>query len=102
MQIESRKSAVLEYLKYERDERIPELIESYNGNVDYVINKVWGPLTTILDGKTDNDLMDIINSVMDKDTYEDEFNKFKLYIGSDDVEEVDCWIVWETILPLPA
>jgi hypothetical protein len=97
MKIESRKLSVLEYLQYERDERIPELIESYDGDVEYVINEVWGPLTTVLDGKTDNDLMDIINSIMDKDTYADEFNAFKLHIESDDVEEVDCWLVWETI-----
>lgn len=98
MKIEKRKSDVLEYLKFERDERIPELIESYNDDVEYVINEVWGPLTTILDGKTDNDLMDIINSIMDKDTYEDEFNAFKEYMGNDmDVTELDCNLVWEII-----
>ena len=97
MQIELRKLDVLEYLKYERDERIPQLIESYDGDVEYVINEIWGPLTTILDGKTYNDLMDIINSIMDKDTYEDEFNAFKEYMGSDNVTELDCNLVWEMI-----
>ena len=98
MQIEKRKSDVLEYLKFERDERIPELIASYDGDVEYVINEIWGPLTTILDGKTDNDLMDIINSIMDKDTYEDEFNAFKEYMDDNsDVTELDCNLVWEII-----
>jgi len=97
MQIEKRKLDVLEYLKFERDERIPELIEAHNGDVEYVINEVWGPLTTILDGKTDNDLIDIINSIMDKDTYEDEFNEFKLWVGEDDVTALDCNLVWEMI-----
>ena len=98
MKIELRKLNVLEYLQFERDERIPELIESYNGDVDYVINEVWGPLTTVLDGKTDNDLMDIINSIMDKDTYADEFNAFKEYMDDNsDVTELDCNLVWEMI-----
>ena len=98
MKIELRKLNVLEYLKFERDERIPELIESYNGDVEYVINEVWGPLTTVLDGKTDNDLMDIINSIMDKDTYADEFNAFKEYMDDNsDVTELDCNLVWEMI-----
>jgi len=97
MKIEERKSAVLEYLQFERDERIPELIEAHDGDVEYVINEIWGPLTTILDGKTDNDLMDIINSIMDKDTYENEFNEFKEYMGGDDITELDCNLVWEII-----
>jgi hypothetical protein len=45
------KLAVLEYLQYERDERIPELIESYDGDEQYVIDEIWGPLETILEGK---------------------------------------------------
>lgn len=98
MKIELRKLNVLEYLQFERDERIPELIESYNGDVEYVINEIWGPLTTVLDGKTDNDLMDIINSIMDKDTYADEFNTFKEYMDDNsDVTELDCNLVWEMI-----
>ena len=48
---------VLEYLKFERDERIPELIEMYDGDEQYVIDEVWGPLETIFDGKTDEDLV---------------------------------------------
>ncbi len=97
MKIEKRKSNVLKYLQYERDERIPELIEAYDGDVEYVINEVWGPLTTVLDGKTDNDLIDIINSIMDKDTYENEFNAFKDHMEEDDVTELDCNLVWEMI-----
>lgn len=98
MKIELRKLNVLEYLQFERDERIPELIESYDGDVEYVINEIWGPLTTVLDGKTDNDLMDIINSIMDKDTYADEFNTFKEYMDDNsDVTELDCNLVWEMI-----
>ena len=44
------KLVVLEYLKFERDERIPELIEMYDGDIQYVIDEIWGPLETILDG----------------------------------------------------
>lgn len=97
MEIEKRKSDVLEYLQYERDERIPEMIKAHGGDEEYVINEIWGPLTTILDGKTDNELMNIISSIMDKDTYEDEFNEFKLHTGEDDVTELDCNLVWGII-----
>jgi hypothetical protein len=97
MQIEERKSEVLEYLKYERDERIPELIEIYNGDVEYVINEIWGPLVTILDGKTDNDLIDIVNSIMDKDTYADELNDWMLHTEENDITAADCTLVWEII-----
>jgi hypothetical protein len=38
------KLAVLEHLQYERDERIPELIEMYDGDEQYVIDEIWGPL----------------------------------------------------------
>ena len=48
---------VLKYLKFERDERILELIKEYDGDVEYVINEVWGPLETILDEKTDQILL---------------------------------------------
>jgi hypothetical protein len=59
------KESILNYLKFERDERIPELIEAYDGDVEYVINEVWGPLETILDGKTDEELIEIINDNLD-------------------------------------
>jgi hypothetical protein len=51
MTIKDIKLNVLGYLQYERDERIPELIDMYDGDEQYVIDEIWGPLETILDGK---------------------------------------------------
>jgi len=68
------KLTVLEYLKYERDERIPELIETYDGDEEYVIDEIYGPLETILAGKTDEDLVKMIDEVMDDELYPKYFN----------------------------
>jgi hypothetical protein len=92
------KLTVLEYLKYERDERIPELIETYDGDVQYVIDEVWGPLETILDGKTDEDLVKMIDGIMDDETYEQQFKEWKDYNDDeDDLDTLHCNLVWEII-----
>ena len=90
---------VLDYLKFERDERIPELIEMYDGDEQYVIDEVWGSLETILDGKTDEDLVNIVNNILDDSKFENEFNEFKEHMGEgwgDD--ELYCNYVWECII----
>ena len=92
------KLAVLEHLQYERDERIPELIEMYDGDEQYVIDEIWGPLITCLDGKSNSDLVDIINEIMDAPKFEGEFNEYKEYMGhEDDLITLHCDYVWECI-----
>jgi hypothetical protein len=92
------KLAVLNYLKFERDERIPELIEAYNGDIQYVIDEVWGPLETCLDGFTDEDLINLINSIMDKEIYEKEFEEWKEWNSDEeDLETLHCTLIWENI-----
>lgn len=89
---------ILEYLKFERDGRIPELIEMYDGDEQYVIDEVWGPLETIFDGKTDEDLVKIIDDILDDPSFEDEFNEFKEYTGEGwSEEELYSNYVWECI-----
>ena len=92
------KLSVLRYLQYERDERIPELIEMYDGDEQYVIDEIWGPLETCLDGKLDSDLIDMINEIMDAPKFESEFNEYKEYMDDeDDLETLYCNYVWECI-----
>jgi hypothetical protein len=92
------KLTVLEYLKYERDERIPELIETYDGDVQYVIDEVWGPLETVLDGKTDEDLVKMIDGIMDNETYEQQFKEWREWNDDeDDLDTLHCNLVWEII-----
>jgi hypothetical protein len=92
------KLTVLEYLKYERDERIPELIEMYDGDVQYVIDEIWGPLETILDGKTDEDLVKMIDEIMDNETYEQQFKEWVEWNDDeDDLDTLHCDLVWEII-----
>ena len=98
MTLKDIKLSVLEYLQYERDERIPELIDMYDGDEQYVIDEIWGPLETILDGKTDEDLVNIIDEIMDAPTFESEFNEYKEYMDDeDDLETLYCNYVWECI-----
>ena len=98
MTLKDIKLSVLEYLQYERDERIPELIDMYDGDEQYVIDEIWGPLETILDGKTDEDLVNIIDEIMDAPTFESEFNEYKEYMDDeDDLEILYCNYVWECI-----
>jgi hypothetical protein len=94
------KQVVLDYLKYERDERIPELIEMYDGDIKYVEEEIWGgPLETILDGKTDEDLINIINNIIDNPSFEEEFNEYKEYMKDNEVNEEELYMnyVWECI-----
>lgn len=89
---------VLEYLKFERNERIPELIEMYDGDVEYVINEVWGPLETILDGKTDEDLVKMIYDIYNDPKFEDEFKEWKEWNSEEtDLDTLHCTYVWECI-----
>ena len=98
MTLKDIKLSVLEYLQYERDERIPELIEMYDGDEQYVIDEIYGPLETILDGKTDEDLVNIIDEIMDAPKFESEFNEYKEYMDDeDDLETLYCSYVWECI-----
>jgi hypothetical protein len=98
MTIKDIKLSVLGYLQYERDARIPELIDMYDGDEQYVIDEIWGPLETILDDKTDEDLVNIINEIMDAPTFESEFNEYKEYMDDeDDLETLYCSYVWECI-----
>ena len=98
MTLKEIKLSVLGYLQYERDERIPELIEMYDGDEQYVIDEIYGPLETILDGKTDEDLVNIIDEIMDAPTFESEFNEYKEYMDDeDDLETLYCNYVWECI-----
>ena len=98
MMLKEIKLNVLGYLQYERDERIPELIEMYDGDEQYVIDEIYGPLETILDGKTDEDLVNMINEIMDDPKFESEFNEYKEYMdGGDDLETLYCSYVWECI-----
>ena len=98
MQLEKIKLAVLEHLQYERDERIPELIEMYDGDEQYVIDEIWGPLETCLDGKLDSDLVDMINEIMDAPNFENEFNEYKEYMEpEDDLITLHCDYIWECI-----
>jgi hypothetical protein len=92
------KLTVLEYLKYERDERLPELIDMYDGDVQYVIDEVWGPLETILDGKTNEDLVKIIDEIIDNETYEQQFKEWVEWNDDeDDLDTLHCNLVWEII-----
>jgi predicted nucleotidyltransferase len=89
---------VLEYLKFERDERIPELIEMYDGDIQYVIDEIWGPLETCLDGKTDEDLVNMINEIMDDKDYESNFKEWREWnSGETDLDTLHCTLVWENI-----
>ena len=98
MQLEKIKLDVLSHLQYERDERIPELIEMYGGDEQYVIDEIWGPLETILDGKSDSDLVDMINEIMDAPNFESEFNEYKEYMEpEDDLITLHCDYIWECI-----
>ena len=98
MTLKDIKLSVLEYLQYERDERIPELIDMYDGDEQYVIDEIYGPLETILDDKTDEDLVNIIDEIMDAPTFESEFNEYKEYMDDeDDLETLYCSYVWECI-----
>ena len=98
MTLKEIKLNVLEYLKYERDERIPELIDMYDGDEQYVIDEIWGPLETILDGKTDEDLVNIINEIMDAPNFQNEFNEYKDNMGEGwDVDDLYCDYIWECI-----
>ena len=98
MTLKEIKLSVLGYLQYERDDRIPELIEMYDGDEQYVIDEIWGPLETCLDGKLDSDLIDMINEIMDAPTFESEFNEYKEYMDDeDDLETLYCNYVWECI-----
>ena len=98
MTLKDIKLSVLEYLQYERDKRIPELIDMYDGDEQYVIDEIYGPLETILDGKTDEDLVNIIDEIMDAPTFESEFNEYKEYMDDeDDLETLYCNYVWECI-----
>ena len=92
------KSSILEYLKFERDERIPELIEMYDGDIQFVIDEIWGPLETILDGKTDEDLVKIIDDILNDPKFEDSFNEWKEWNSEEtDLEALHCSYVWECI-----
>ena len=98
MMLKEIKLNVLGYLQYERDARIPELIDMYDGDEQYVIDEIYGPLETILDGKTDEDLVNIIDEIMDAPTFESEFNEYKEYMDDeDDLETLYCNYVWECI-----
>ena len=98
MTLKDIKLSVLEYLQYERDERIPELIDMYDGDEQYVIDEIYGPLETILDDKTDEDLVNIIDEIMDAPTFESEFNEYKEYMDDeDDLETLYCDYIWECI-----
>jgi hypothetical protein len=89
---------VFEYLKFERDERIPELIEMYDGDIQYVIDEIWGPLETCLDGKTDEDLVNMINKIMDDKDYEGNFKEWREWnSGEMDLDTLHCTLVWENI-----
>ena len=93
------KSSILEYLKFERDERIPELIEMYDGDIQFVIDEIWGPLETILDGKTDEDLVKIIDDIFNDPKFEDSFNEWKEWNYEEtDLEALHCSYVWECIM----
>jgi hypothetical protein len=92
------KLTVLEYLTYERDERIPELIETYDGDEQYVIDEIYGPLETILAGKTDEDLVKMIDEVMDDELYPKYFNDWVEWNDDeDDLDTLHCDLVWEII-----
>jgi len=98
MMLKEIKLNVLGYLQYERDARIPELIDMYDGDEQYVIDEIYGPLETILDDKTDEDLVNIIDEIMDAPTFESEFNEYKEYMDDeDDLETLYCSYVWECI-----
>ena len=96
--MENERLVVLEYLKFERDERIPELIEMYDGDIQFVIDEIWGPLETILDGKTDEDLVKIIDDILNDPKFEDSFNEWKEWNSEEtDLEALHCSYVWECI-----
>ena len=98
MTVKEIKLNVLGYLQYERDERIPELIDMYDGDEQYIIDEIYGPLETILDGKTDEDLVNMINEIIDAPNFEKEFNEYKEYMDDeDDLETLYCDYVWECI-----
>jgi hypothetical protein len=98
MQLEKFKLDVLSHLQYERDERIPELIEMYDGDEQYVIDEIWGPLETILDGKSDSDLVNIINEIMDAPNFESEFKEWEEWNSEEtDLDTLYCTYIWECI-----
>lgn len=92
------KGDVLNYLKYERDGRVPDTIKQYGGDEEYVRDEILGSLETVLDGKTDNDLVNLINQIFDEEGFEQDFLEYKEYMGdrySD--EELYTSYAWETI-----
>ena len=88
---------VVEYLKYERDERIPELIEMYDGDEQFVIDEIWGPLETCLDGKSDKYLVSIVNEIMDDPSFNTNIKQFQEWTEEDDMDTLCCNYVWEFI-----
>jgi hypothetical protein len=92
------KGDVLKYLKYERDDRVPDTIKQYGGDEEYVRDEILGSLETVLDGKTDNDLVNLINQIFDKEGFEQDFLEFKEYMGSGySDEELYTSYAWEDI-----
>jgi hypothetical protein len=92
------KGDVLKYLKYERDDRVPDTIKQYDGDEEYVRDEILGSLETVLDGKTDNDLVNLINQIFDKEGFEQDFLEFKEYMGSGySDEELYTSYAWEDI-----
>jgi hypothetical protein len=70
----------------------------YDGDVQYVIDEIWGPLETILDGKTDEDLVKMIDEIMDNETYEQQFKEWVEWNDDeDDLDTLHCDLVWEII-----
>ena len=96
--MEGMKRVVLNYLKYERDGRVPDTIKQYDGDEEYVRDEILGSLETVLDGKTDDDLVNLINQIFGKEDFEQDFLEYKEYMGgrySD--EELYTSYAWETI-----
>lgn len=92
------KGDVLKYLKYERDDRVPDTIKQYGGDEEYVRDEILGSLETVLDGKTDNDLVNLINQIFDEEGFEQDFLEYKEYMGSKySDEELYTSYAWETI-----
>ncbi len=70
----------------------------YDGDEQYVIDEIYGPLETILDGKTDEDLVKMIDDVMDDELYPKYFNDWVEWNDDeDDLDTLHCTLVWEII-----
>ena len=70
----------------------------YDGDTQFVIDEIWGPLETILDGKTDGDLVNIIDDILNDPKFEDYFNEWKEWNSEEvDLEVLYCSYVWECI-----